>query len=256
MPHRPFGYVFSSIQVWGGKVFNPRKELLKLIDKIKSKRITGDEYQVFGVAEYLHRESIAESAEFVKKHLRTACILKTRQETWDFVVDEVRNLLHNNPHSLLLEFGVKSGTSINFFAKHFNATIYGFDSFEGLPINWFGWNLKKGFYNQGGKLPKVASNVNLVKGLIENTLPPFLASHQEKISFIHIDTDLYEPAKAVLKQCKDRLLNGSIILFDELISYTGWKLHEFRALKEELSEDEFEFIAFSNYKQAAIRIKK
>jgi hypothetical protein len=237
-------------------MLNPRKKLLKLIDRIKSKSITGDEYQVFGVAEYLHRESIAESAEFVKKHLRTACLLKTRQETWEFIVNEVRDLLRSSPHTLLLEFGVKSGTSINFFAKHFNTTIYGFDSFEGLPTNWFGWNLRKGFYSQDGKLPKVASNVKLVKGLIGDTLPQFLASHQEKISFIHIDTDLYEPAKAVLKQCKDRFLNGSIILFDELISYTGWKIHEFRALKEELSEDEYEFIAFSNYKQAAIRIKK
>ncbi len=39
---------------------------------------------------------------------------------------------------LWLEFGVHAGGTINRIAKYTTKTIYGFDSFEGLPQDWSG----------------------------------------------------------------------------------------------------------------------
>lgn len=93
-----------------------------------------------------------------------------------------------------------------------------------------------------GVLPIVESNVQLVKGLIEYT-------------FCFFDTDIYSAAKTILQLCKSRLISGSIILFDELHSYPSWRLHEYKALQEELSPDSYKFIAFSDYKQGMIEIR-
>ncbi|MEP6513388.1 MAG: hypothetical protein ABJA79_05940 [Parafilimonas sp.] len=51
------------------------------------------------------------------------------------------------------------------------------------------------------------------------------------------------------------LNSGSIILFYELHSYPSWRLHEYKALQEELSPDSYKFIAFSDYKQGMIEIR-
>ena len=218
-------------------------------------RITEDYYSTFGVAQYLHREAIKTSAELVEQHLGTACIFNERRETWKFCVEKVRQT-KDFQDGLILEFGVAGGASINFFARNFDQTIYGFDSFEGLRSDWVGWNQRKRGFTRDGKPPKVRDNVVLVTGWIEDTLPDFLDREKPgSISFIHVDTDLYEPAVVILKHAKPYLRPGSIILFDELISYTGWRQHEFKALNEVFSKDEFDYIAFSNYKQAVIRVK-
>ncbi len=46
-------------------------------------------------------------------------------------------LAHIDTEGLVLEFGVSRGTTINHIAKKLpNQTVYGFDSFEGLPEEW------------------------------------------------------------------------------------------------------------------------
>jgi hypothetical protein len=44
--------------------------------------------------------------------------------------------LQHKPNTLWLEFGVATGTTINYISRFTNDKVYGFDSFEGLPENW------------------------------------------------------------------------------------------------------------------------
>jgi hypothetical protein len=156
---------------------------------------------------------------------------------------------------LLLEFGVFKGESINFFSERCEKFhFFGFDSFEGLPYDWAGTHIPAGRCNLNGVRPPVRDNVTLITGRIEKTLPKFLSGNKEKaIFFAHIDTDIYESAKAILPEIKPRLVSGSIILFDELICYPGWRHGGYKALQEVFPRESYEFIAFSKY-EAAIRI--
>jgi hypothetical protein len=121
-----------------------------------------------------------------------------------------------NKDGLFLEFGVAGGDSLRFLNKYLpNQKIYGFDSFEGLPDEWASW--PKGHFKC--KIPNFNSdNIELKIGMFDKTLPSFLESHKEHISFVHIDCDLYESTKYVLEQLKDRLIAGSILCFDEIIT--------------------------------------
>ena len=98
-----------------------------------------------------------------------------------------------------IEFGVFSGTSINFFSKNLNnKKIYGFDSFEGLKEDWVGTSVPKGTFNLNKKIPKLENNVVPISGWIQDTLPIFLKEKNPKINFVHIDVDTYDSSKFIL----------------------------------------------------------
>lgn len=164
---------------------------------------------------------------------------------------------------MLFEFGVFKGKSINFLSKKLlkqndKRTIYGFDSFEGFSEQWSGVDKLYGerFHDQKKKLPQVENNVKLIPGYIENSLENFLIDNKvEKVSFIHIDTDTYSPAKVVLSLLKPFIKKGSIILFDELCGYPNWRSHEYKALKEVFNEDDYEYIGFAQSHPQANLIK-
>src|SRR3954469_25318290 len=74
-----------------------------------------------------------------------------------------------------LEFGVFTGGTIRFMAKRVGSrTLHGFDSFEGLPEAWGGFNLGGGAFDAKGRLPRVPANVQLHRGWFEVSLPPWL----------------------------------------------------------------------------------
>lgn len=227
------------------------------ISKEHFSKITEDIYYTYGVSQVLHKLSVEESALWIKNFIGDTIFFNKKVDLRNYIIKYFQNselLLDNN---LFLEFGVASGTSINSFAKGLQTNFFGFDTFEGMPEDWKGWNVKQGQFSSNGLLPKVEQNVRLIKGLIENTLPTFLQAHAvKKIAFIHIDTDTYAPAKTILQLCKKFFFPGTLILFDELHSYTSWKLHEYKALMEELPIDSYNFIAFSEYKQGLIKIIK
>lgn len=158
-----------------------------------------------------------------------------------------------------LEFGVYSGNSINHAANFLkNEIFYGFDSFEGLPEDWRK-GFEKGTFNLNGNLPAVRSNVTLVKGLFQDTLTNFYLKMNQKISFIHIDCDLYSATKFVLNESKTLLQQGTVILFDEFYGYSAWESSgEFLAWNEFLFENSnirCEFIGINNkHEQVAVCI--
>ena len=135
-------------------------------------------------------------------------------------------------------------------------TFYGFDSFEGLPEDWHTPGDKERT-NRNGKMPEVNSNVQLVKGWFENTLPKFLDEHPEKCAFIHIDCDIYASTKTVLNALKERIVPGTVIQFDEFYNYSIWKDHEYKAFSEFVQSTgmKYEYIGYNNsWAQTAVRI--
>ncbi|MBD0390456.1 MAG: class I SAM-dependent methyltransferase [Nostoc sp. C3-bin3] len=137
-----------------------------------------------------------------------------------------------NQDGLWLEFGVGSGHTLNLICEYrLQGTVYGFDSFEGLPLDWR-TEFPKGAFKQP-ELPRVKSNAALIKGLFEDTIPQFIAAQcNSYISLLHIDCDLYSSTKTIFSYLGEKLIEGSIIVFDELIGYPGFESHELKAFYE------------------------
>ncbi|MDF9839746.1 MULTISPECIES: class I SAM-dependent methyltransferase [unclassified Paenibacillus] len=194
-------------------------------------------------------------------------------ETAQFVADNMFDVKQYDDRSILirdilsepringsyLEFGVFKGNSINYISSLLpSETVYGFDSFEGLPEFWFP-GFEKGTFNSQGILPEVNSNVQLVKGWFDETIPQFLTKHSQNCAFIHIDCDLYSSTKTIFNELKHLIVSGTIILFDEYFNYVTWKNAEHKAFMEFIEETgfSFEYIGFVSKispGQVAVRI--
>ena len=104
-------------------------------------------------------------------------------------------------------------------------------------------------------MPKVSKNVVFIKCNVQNTLKKFLELENPKIIFVHMDLDTYESTKFVLIKLKPYLKANSVILFDQLYNYPGWKEGEFKALSEVFNETDYKYLAFAKYsKQVLIQI--
>lgn len=127
-----------------------------------------------------------------------------------------------------LEFGVWTGISLALWSrlnKHPDSRLFGFDTFEGLPEDW--GRVPKGTFSARGATPQFAdSRIQLIVGLFQQSLYPFLSSYQRGGQLvIHIDCDLYTSTLYCLA-AMDRLLQpGDILIFDDFYSLE----HEFDA---------------------------
>lgn len=186
-----------------------------------------------------------EAADFFVEHMALAEDLKNKADLLKFAASRVQN------QGLWLEFGVFQGRDIRVLSGYTEGKLYGFDSFEGLPEDWTFFQ-RKGRFSLSERLPEVPGNVELVKGWFEDTLPAFLDEHPEPIAFLHIDSDLYSSAKYVLSEVADRLVPGTVILFDDFLNYPDWKDGEAKAFFEIVEEvgKNYEYIGFSSKQQA------
>jgi len=206
---------------------------------------------------YLEHQEIRNSAKFISKHLNGVSLFDNKKGGYfEFVMNQVKN---NSKSGLWLEFGVRSGASAKYFAKHAlkyanRNRLYGFDAFQGIRDNWSSISEPVGSFSLNGIVPPPIPGCEFVVGWIEDTLPNFLSDHvDEQIAFVHFDLDVYKPTKFALESIREKLQPGCIIMFDEFHGYAGWEFNEKKALDEVLSPTTYEFIAFSR-KQAAIRI--
>ena len=157
---------------------------------------------------------------------------------------------------MVLEFGVRYGTSIRQIAAHANQDVHGFDTFVGLPEDWH--QERAGSYSTCGELPKVPDGVYLHRGLFEDTLPPFLDNTGGNIRLMNVDCDLYSSTKTIFDHVRERITRGTVIIFDEYIGYPHWREDEFRAFQEAVHFCgwKYEYLAFSLFsKQAVVRIQ-
>ena len=208
------------------------------------------------VQNVLWERAVTQSVDFVEKHINDSLVFENKKQIHNYTIELINQ---KKLKGKCLEFGVASGASIQYFSKNLsNLNFYGFDSFIGLKEDWAGHSVSKGAFSQGGVLPKVNSNVKLIKGWFDETLPIFVSeniSDLKNISLIHIDGDTYEAAVEVFNHLSAYFNPGTLILFDELIGYPNWQNGEFKALLEakEKYKFDFKYKAFSTH-EALIEI--
>jgi len=192
------------------------------------------------IREELMRQATEEAAGFVNANLGHVEGAFDPPHLLDQAIDAA------SVEGLYLEFGVYTGTTINHIAGRIGETIHGFDAFEGLPEDWGG--VPAGKFSLKGKPPTdLRDNVELHVGWFDQTLPDFLHEHPEPVALLHVDCDLYSSAKIVLWGLAERIVPGTVIVFDEYFNYPGWREHEYKAFNEFVSEFQlnFEYLGYS-----------
>ena len=136
----------------------------------------------------------------------------------------------------IIECGVFKGNSISRFIifrdlllKNSKKKVYGFDVFGKFPgqkivrDNKFAKNHDKniGFGTKITLLNKIFkkkkfTNYKLIKGSVEKTLDLFLKKNKKiKISFLHLDLDVYKPTFFALERLYEKVSKGGVILLDD-----------------------------------------
>ena len=136
----------------------------------------------------------------------------------------------------IIEFGVFKGASLIRWATYreilesqSSRKLIGFDAFGGFPVSGTAEDVEfiNQFETQSGVgidekemdyalKAKGFSNYELIKGNILETLPEYIKkTPQLKIALLHIDVDVYEPAKKILDLLFDKVVTGGIIVLDD-----------------------------------------
>ncbi|GMI16335.1 hypothetical protein TrLO_g11851 [Triparma laevis f. longispina] len=205
--------------------------------------------------------SLVDSWGYVRWHMRKRTDSNLHMGTREMLqigLDAAKGIIDKG--GLVVEFGVSSGRSIRMMAEMLprEKTIYGFDTFTGLPQAW--GNEPIGTYTTGGQKPAVPENVKLIKGLFSETVVEFLKQKEvarDPIAFANIDCDLYSSTRDVLEALQPRIIKGTILAFDEYICHPTWRNDEFRAFRECCKRFgwNYEYLGFSlTSKQALVRI--
>lgn len=195
--------------------------------------------------------ALAASVDYLDEHMADALAFGTQKELLDHALTQVQTAGH------FLEFGVFYGGTLRRIAKRMpHATIHGFDSFEGLPEAWSGFNLGHRALSVKGRLPRVPRNVILHKGWFSDTIPAWCKAVSGPVAFLHIDCDLYSSTVDIFRGLDDRLQPGTVILFDEYFNYPGWEHHEFKAWQEYVRAQrvEYDYLGYAR-QQVLVRIR-
>lgn len=143
-------------------------------------------------------------------------------------------------NGVIVECGVGNGFSLTVLAKLSDKKIYAFDSFEGFPEkiskNDQSENdtqdlldvlknekshykfmtvdaVKKNLINNNVSEKFINEKVYFKKGFFPDSFKGF----EEKISFLHLDVDLYDSYLECLKFFFPKMMKGGVICFDEYI---------------------------------------
>jgi hypothetical protein len=171
----------------------------------------------------------------------------------------------------VMEFGVWQGKTISRISTHFSRQkVWGFDSFVGLPEPWFTKSTQEGPSHPAGKFSLDGEehvslpNVQLVAGWFNDTIPTWLEQNSGDICFLHIDSDLYSSALTVLTLLNDRIVPGTVIVFDEMYPWANydhydlWAQGEFKALGEWIANHNRKFVPLfrSQHQQCSLKVIK
>ena len=142
----------------------------------------------------------------------------------------------NNLEGTFVELGFGEGRSADFIVWAMNEglltkrDIWLYDSFEGFPEPTIEDKSPRNAQKGQWKVPiepalaikdKISTNVEVVKGYVEDTLPDSYKGGP--IAVLHIDLDLYSAYKITLESLYDKVIEGGLILFDEYKSPPQYK---------------------------------
>src|SRR3982750_4302069 len=96
-----------------------------------------------------HKRALASTVDFVERHMQNA---QTFESKFDLLAAALAKA-DLSGEKLICEFGVFRGGTINHIASRTSKTVFGFDSFEGLPESW-DQGLAKGHFSVK-QLPRV-----------------------------------------------------------------------------------------------------
>lgn len=155
---------------------------------------------------------------------------------------ELYRLIKDLP-GVILECGVFKGNSFIQFATFAQLSeasharkLIGFDTFGEVPPTDFAKdkkyleNFKKAAGDRAFSIEQLTdvlnkkriTNYELVKGDVVKTVPTYLENNPHiKIALLHIDTDIYEPAKVILETLYDKVVRGGVIAFDDYGTFPG-----------------------------------
>jgi hypothetical protein len=156
---------------------------------------------------------------------------------------EIYKLIINVPGDIF-ELGVYKGASLIRLATYrrilendFSRKIIGFDMFGKFPHSKSNTasdsDFIKSFENAGGsgikqsKLKAILKrkkfeNIELIEGNVFNTLDQYLNQFpQTRISFLHLDLDVFAPTEYALNLLYDRVVVGGVLVFDDYNSVEG-----------------------------------
>tara|TARA_B100001057_G_scaffold144592_1_gene144499 strand:- start:262 stop:864 length:603 start_codon:yes stop_codon:yes gene_type:complete len=179
------------------------------------------------------------TCEYIEKNMFDIPLFNNKQDALDYALNKI------SFKGLICEFGVWEGKSINHIARNKSQQIHAFDSFEGLPETWLSTH-KKGHFALTN-MPVFEKNIVTHKGWFDDTLPEFVKNYNEKISFLHIDCDLYSSTKTIFKWLDNQITEGTIILFDEYFNYPFWEQHEYKAFQEFVNQNKitYKYLCYS-----------
>ncbi len=200
---------------------------------------------------FRQRQALAETAAFVDEHMAS---VRSFPDAFTLLTHSMQKT--EGIDGPVCEFGVASGRSINHIAKLVpHETVFGSDSFDGLPEDWQGV-MPKGTFRRK-ELPAVRDNVSLIRGLFADTLGSFLEDHAAPVKLLHVDCDLYSSTKMIFERLEARIQPGSVIIFDEYFNYAGRQQHEYKAFADLVQRTgwSFEYLGYCRYgSQVAVRI--
>jgi phytanoyl-CoA hydroxylase len=174
-----------------------------------------------------------------------------RRELWRYALTLVAD-----PSLAWCEFGVGEGESLDWFLlnKPPGNTMFGFDSFEGIPEPWLGhpaghWKSEPYRSNR--------ADLEIIRAPFETSFndPVVRARLTNGIGLMHVDCDLYSSTLTVLEGTREFLRPDTVVVFDEFYGYGGWQQCEAGAFREfvEAERVSFEYVARADF-QVAMRV--
>jgi Macrocin-O-methyltransferase (TylF) len=152
-----------------------------------------------------------------------------REVEVEFETGLVSDLVEKKVPGVAIEFGTSTGQWINRIWEisqkvGFQETIFGLDSFEGLPEpseNDPGGYWKKGDY--ADSLERVREytsadsreQIKLVKGWFSDSLATTQMQAVKSVAYARVDGDLYSSAVDCLNWLTGRISDGAVLYFDE-----------------------------------------
>jgi len=188
---------------------------------------------------------------FVRWRKQHPCPVSTSRQA---VYDDVARMERLDAPITYLEFGTFQGASMAWwsaFNTHPESRFVGFDSFDGLPEPWCGYDA-----GHFATEPPVLRDTRcrLVHGMFQRTLPDFLAAERSPHrQVIFMDADLFSSTAFVLQHLGPRLRTGDVLLFDE---FHVW-MDEFRAFAGFLTSFPMEYRVLrrsADWSQVAMKV--